>query len=162
MLRAFRKTLELDPTYHLAFPHIQDALLVSTRTGCALRVGETACVGDNPDVYQGFLLRNADTLVIVPVSMVRDGAAYVAQGVRWASEHASAGNLEEARRMAEAWLQAGPGEARPKIAYARILLRLGNPVGARALLRQVPPGSTGSRIETASARRSGWRTHSGR
>ena len=31
MLRAFRKTLELDPTYHLAFPHIQDALLVSSR-----------------------------------------------------------------------------------------------------------------------------------
>ncbi|HEV8198367.1 MAG TPA: hypothetical protein VGP87_17110 [Gemmatimonadales bacterium] len=149
MLRAFRKTLELDPTYHLAFPHIQDALLVSSRTGCLLRAGETTCSGDNPQVYQGFLLRNADTLVIVPVNMSRDGAAYVAQGIRWASEHAGAGNLEEARRVVDAWLLAGPAEARPKIAYARILLRMGKPGEARAMLRQVPAGATRSRIETA-------------
>jgi TolB-like protein len=149
MLRAFRKTLDLDPTYHLAFQHIQDALLVSSRTGCRLRGEETQCVGQNPELYQAFLLRDADSLVIAPVKVSRDPEAYAAQGLKWGSQHARAANLEEARRAAESWLQAGPNESRPKAAYARILLRMGNPQGARAMLHQIPPNAFHSRVEVS-------------
>ncbi len=148
MLRAFRKTLGLDPTYHLAFPHIQDALLVSTRSGCVLRSQQSQCGGQDP-TYQAFLLRDADSLVIVPVSLTRNPEQYAAQGLRWAEQHARARNLEEARAAVEAWLQAAPNESRPKAAYARLLLRLGDPAGAWAMLRQVPPNSVRSRIERA-------------
>lgn len=147
MLRAFRKTLELDPTYHLAFQHIQDALLVSTRSGCVLRRDSTQCSGTSPDVYQSFLLRDADSLVMVPIKLSGSADAYAAQGLKWGSQHARAANLEEARRAGESWLQAGPNESRPKAAYARILLRMGDPNGARAMLRQIAPNAFHSRVE---------------
>jgi tetratricopeptide (TPR) repeat protein/TolB-like protein len=147
MLRAFRKTLELDPTYHLAFQHIQDALLVSTRSGCALRGEATQCSGTSPEIYQAFLLRDADSLVMVPVKLSGNADAYAAQGLKWGSQHARAANLEEARRAAEVWLQAGPNESRPRAAYARILLRMGDANGARAMLRQMVPNAFRSRVE---------------
>ncbi len=152
MLRAFRKTLELDPTYHLAFPHIQDALLVSSRTGCVLRGEETQCAGNNPRSYQAFLLRGADSLVTIPVDVARDPEAYAAQGLRWAEQHTRARNLEDAKRAAEAWLQAGPNEIRPKIAYGRILLRSGDPQGARAIHSRIGKVSYGGRIEASNYR----------
>ncbi len=148
MLRAFRKTLELDPTYHLAFQHIQDALLVSTRGGCVLQGDRTQCAAQD-QVYQAFLNRDADSLVIIPVNVAREPEAYAAEGARWAAQHARARNLEEARKAAESWLQAGPNEVRPKVAFARLLLRLGNPAGARALYRQMAPNGIHGRVEVA-------------
>ena len=42
-LRAFRRTLELDPSFHLAFAHIPDILHAEQRAGCLPPAGQTAC-----------------------------------------------------------------------------------------------------------------------
>lgn len=148
MLRAFRKTLELDPTYHLAFQHIQDALLTSTRTGCFLKPESTQCPGSDV-VWQAFVLRDGDSLLMVPVNLTRDPQGFAAQGLRFAREHARARNLQEARRAVEGWLQAGPNEVRPKSALARILLRQGDIAGARAVMAQIGATAVGGRVESS-------------
>jgi eukaryotic-like serine/threonine-protein kinase len=136
MLRAFRRTLELDPTYHLAFQHIQDALLVSTRGGCRYVPGADLCAEENTS-FQSYLRRSGDSLLLIPVN-VRNTAALIQQAVAARQEGARTQNLLEARRVAEAWLAAGPNELRPRIAYGKILLRLGEVALADSTFRRLP------------------------
>lgn len=105
MLRAFRRTLELDPSYHLAFQPIQGALLSNTRRGCRLRPNQTTC-GRNTQVYQAVPLRNSDTLVTIPVYAVTSTAELSAQIAEGQRTRARWQNLLAARRAAEAWLAA--------------------------------------------------------
>ncbi|HTL05730.1 MAG TPA: hypothetical protein VL241_08275 [Gemmatimonadales bacterium] len=135
-LHAFRKTLQLDPTYHLAFQHIQDALLSSTRNGCRLLAGSDPCTTDR-GIFQSFLRRAGDSLLTVPVG-VADGIRELAQQAQAAAfERARTLNLREAQAVAADWLASGPGEYRPRVAYARILLRLGQIREADSLFRLV-------------------------
>jgi tetratricopeptide (TPR) repeat protein len=134
MLRAFRKTLELDPTYHLAFQHIQDALLARSRNGCRLAADETVC--SQRFVFKSALLRRGDTLVTIPTDSEAVFQDQVVEGQRTGAHRQ---NLLEARRDAEAWLAAGPGESQPLIAYFRILLRVGDLSTADSVLRVVAP-----------------------
>jgi eukaryotic-like serine/threonine-protein kinase len=146
MLRAFRKSLELDPTYHLAFQHIQDALLTGARPGCRINPGETQCAPQSGGL--GAVIRRAgDSLVTVPVN------AASLEGAREQTTHqVEAGitrvrhqNLLEARRAAEDWLAAAPGETRPRVAYTRILLRLGQVRAADSVSRLVEANRTSTR-----------------
>jgi eukaryotic-like serine/threonine-protein kinase len=134
-VQAFARSLELDPTYHLAFQHIQDVLLNDQRTGCAL--GTTpAC--ERP--YIAFLRRDGDSLIQKPVS-ASSGPEAVQERIAAAASNSRRRNLEAARALAERWLQVGPTERRARIAYARSLLRLGDLDGAEANFALVPPGS---------------------
>ena len=148
-LRAFRTALELDPTYHLAFQHIQDALLAPVRNGCRLPSGEVACTVQAGG-YQGVLRRAGDTLVTVPVLVSSaagsdDYLRHIAEAKR---DRVRRRNLEEARRVAEAWIASGPVQARAKLAYARILLRLGMVEAADSAARQVGDAHT-ARVDGA-------------
>ena len=148
MLLAFRRTLELDPTYHLAFQHIQDALLSSTRTGCVVVPNADLCANESGP-YQAFLRRSGDSLLLVPVS-IRNSGALAEQAVLARREDARTQNLVEAQRAARAWLAAGPGEVRPRVAYGRILLRLGDPTRADSIFRSLPPGARMTQSEAGS------------
>lgn len=159
-LGAFRRTLELDPTYHLAFQHIQDALLARIRAGCVLPPSDTECAASQTLTFQSAVGRAGDTLVTVPINLAnrRGFESYQLQLADFLRSGARRQNLEAARRVAQAWLAAGPGESRPRVAYARILLKLGRLAEADSLLRQLPhaPGGraesgnlTADRIEIA-------------
>jgi tetratricopeptide (TPR) repeat protein/TolB-like protein len=127
-LRAFLRALDLDPTYHLAYSHLPDILLVDSRTGCAGR----DLVDRNCPAAQQYLastLRDADSLLQPPISgfnpagMAAQARAALAQGV-WRS------NVQRNRDYAQAWVNAGPGERRAHAALAQALLRQGLPVEA--------------------------------
>jgi len=120
-MRAFQRALELDPSYHLAYSHIPDILLVERRIGCRSTAADANC--QPPHVAR--VLRHADTLVTIPVlptdlaALARQGDSAVAQAV-WRT------NLQQNRVFAQAWVNAGPAEPRAHIALARALLRSGN------------------------------------
>ncbi|NOT07099.1 MAG: hypothetical protein HOP28_02745, partial [Gemmatimonadales bacterium] len=139
MLKAFRHALELDPTSHLAFQHIQDALLTRVRQGCRLPPGVERC-GSTGVLFEGVLQRDADSLLIAPVSLATSTASRSEQLVAAQRQGARRANLEAARQVAEEWLRAGPGESRPRRAYARILLRLGRVAAADSILRGAGTG----------------------
>ena len=136
-LHAFRHVLELDPTYHLAFQHIQDALQASTRTGCLVVSGQPTC--STPETaFQSAVRRSGDSLLLEPVRVLGEGSRqYAAQRAAAAAEGSRRRNLEEARRAAADWLSAGPNEPRAQIAYARALLRLGRVEEAGTAAAQV-------------------------
>ena len=146
-IRAFRKTLELDPTYHLAFQHIQDAFLANARTGCAVMATADPCT-DQAGIYQAYLRRAGDTLLLEPVQVFRtDALSAQAEAAR--REGSRRQNLADARAAAEAWLAAGPAESRPLVAYGRILLRQGRVEAADSVLRLVRPSARMTKPEAA-------------
>jgi tetratricopeptide (TPR) repeat protein/TolB-like protein len=138
-LRAFRRVLALDPTYHLAFQHIQDGLQNTARQGCLEVGGRPACGTQGENVYAAVLRRAGDSLVLEPVRIsAPDGpSAYAAQQRAARQDGSRRRNLDEARRAAEEWLSAGPTEPRARIAHARALLRLGRLEEAAAAARQL-------------------------
>lgn len=134
-LRAFQRTLELDPTYHLAFSHIPDILQVDQRAGCRGRDAMTGCV--NSDVFLAFTVRDGDSLLHEP-RMVQGPQAVFEQQRRRANANGTwRANLEQSRRSAEAWVQVGPAESRAHQALGRTLLRLGRPEEAAREMAQV-------------------------
>ena len=144
-MRAFRRVLVLDPTYHLAFQHVQDVLLAVTRAGCRPRAGETSCAGANSHVAA--VRRSGDSVVTVPFKLPEDVAAYEDQVSTARRDRSRQRNLEEAKLAALEWLQAAPEEMRARIAYGRILLRVGQIDSADAVLRRV----TGARARVEQA-----------
>jgi tetratricopeptide (TPR) repeat protein/TolB-like protein len=148
-LRLFRRVLALDPTYHLAFQHIQDALQASGRQGCLITGGRVDCGADGSRVFLAVMRRHGDSLLTVPLRQAGPGAAaYAEQRAEAARDGSRRRNLEEARRAAEEWVQAGPAEPRARMTLARALLRLGRIEEAAAAARQVT-GSGMSRNEGA-------------
>ncbi len=139
-LHAFRRVLSLDPTYHLAFQHVQDVLLASIRLGCHPPAGATSCVeGSNSP---GAVRRQGDSIATVPFSFA-NRASFEAQVAAARRDRSRQRNLEEARQAALDWVQAGPSEPRAKMAYGRILLLSGQIDSADVVLRQVPQRPSG-------------------
>lgn len=147
-LHAFRRVLELDPTYHLAFQHIQDALLASVRQGCRLSPERDSCTPQN-STYQAVIRRAGDSLVTEVANLTTTtGAEAIARHTLEARQSkVRRQNLEDARRAAESWLSAGPAGVRAHLAYARILLRLGNVRASDSVARLVTSRAT-SRLES--------------
>jgi len=107
-MRAFRRALELDPTYHIAFAHVPDILLVETRAGCLGQDVMTACPSHRQ--FVGALRRGGDTLLIEAVPAGAGGplARQRAEAVRQGAWRA---NVEQAHRLAETWVQARTSRA---------------------------------------------------
>ena len=137
-LHAFRRVLELDPTYHLAFQHIQDALLAGVRQGCRLTSEQDTCAPQT-SAYQAVIRRAGDTLLteVANLTTLLGVEAIARQTLEARQSRVRRQNLEEARRAAESWLAAGPSGVRPHLAYARTLLRLGNVRAADSVARLV-------------------------
>jgi tetratricopeptide (TPR) repeat protein/TolB-like protein len=136
-LRAFRRVLDLDPSYHLAYYHILDILRSDNRNGCR-QEPEDDCA------YRALLLRDADTLVESPIETERWAEHAAANRVAWARARQS--NLVDAREVAARWVAAGPDEVRARTRYAELLNLTGNldaaerEIGAAARLS--PDGSS--------------------
>src|SRR5206468_1568755 len=94
---------------------------------------------DQRAVYQAYLRRSGDTLLLIPVGVLNIGQL-TAQGAAARREGARRQNLTEALHAAEEWMASGPTESRPKIEYGRILLRLGEVARADSVLRSVKSG----------------------
>jgi len=135
---AFQRALELDPSNHLAFQHIQDALVGVGRGGCL----PDATSGECRIGVQAALTREADSLVTIPVQLTDGGVALRRQLDAAARAGARGANLLEAQRFARLWLAAAPAEPRSLIANGRLWLRLGRPDSAEFYLaRATPDGS---------------------
>lgn len=142
-LQAFRRTLELDPTYHLAFAHIPDILHADQRAGCLPASGQTWCGG--PFTYQAVVMRRGDSIALRPVH-ASQGEAYAAQFLEAARLGTRRANYELARDIAAAWVQSGPNEPRAHLALGRALLRVGDLQGANRELRLVTGQRTGIEV----------------
>ncbi|MDO8665784.1 MAG: hypothetical protein Q7J79_04180, partial [Gemmatimonadales bacterium] len=132
-LRAFRKALELDPTYHLAFAHIPDILQSDQRGGCRPESAGQDCTVP----YVAVVLRGGDTLVTAPVPQATGSEETARQLAEAARTNARRANYLQAVEIARAWVDAGAGrpEPRARAAYGRALLRTGNLQAAARELR---------------------------
>jgi tetratricopeptide (TPR) repeat protein/TolB-like protein len=133
-LRVNRRILEFDPTYHLAFQHIQDALTAGARPGCRPVAGQSRC-GEGRTPLMAVLIRSGDSLQAVPVSLADGGHAFQAQALEALHGGSVRRNLILARDIALQWVAAGPNETRARIACGGVLLRLGDIESADAQLR---------------------------
>src|SRR5205823_2134450 len=113
-IRVFERALQLDPTFHLAFQHVLDALLATNRDGYERR----RCPAPGPIrpecTYRAFVLRDHDSLVTVPVPAA-DTAAFAAQGAAYIRADTRRRNLDKAREKALAWVNDAPNENRAHI-----------------------------------------------
>jgi len=139
-LRAFRKTLELDPTYHLAFAHIPDILQADQRTGCRAPAPGQPCT----EGYAAVVLHSADSLMTTPVSQVTGGEDVARQIAEATRTNARRAGYLQAAEIARAWVDAGAGrpEPRARAAYGRALLRTGDLQGA---VRELAAAAAGHR-----------------
>jgi tetratricopeptide (TPR) repeat protein/TolB-like protein len=127
-LRAFLRALDLDPTYHLAYSHLPDILLVDSRTGCAGRDQvDRSCTPQQQ--YLATTLRDGDSLLQQPIAAV-NAAGMTAQARTALTQGVWRTNIQRNRDYAQAWVNAGPGERRAHAALAQALLRQGLPAEA--------------------------------
>jgi tetratricopeptide (TPR) repeat protein/TolB-like protein len=136
-IRAFSRVLQLDPTYHLAYQHIIDALVPERGQLCHRPNPSAPCT-----LYGAFPIRSGDTLVVMPVAIVADSAKLRAQAERFVQTASRRRNLDIARTFAEAWVQAAPAEAQAHRALARVLVLQGHVAEANAEMALVKEKGT--------------------
>ena len=132
-IAAFRRTLLLDPTYHPAFEHVIDILTTSNISVCAV---EVAGCSNDPGTYAAWIIRDADTLVIQPVR--GNFTVKTPMRARQDATRSPLLNLQEARRIAREWADAGPGEARAHLNLAKLDMQLGDLAAASSELALIP------------------------
>lgn len=136
-IRAFERTLQLDPTYHLAYQHIIDGLTSDRHPNVCYQAAPTArCV-----FYGAFLIRPADTLVVTPVPLA-DTAKLPLQAEQYIETRSRRRNLDLAQTYAEAWVQASPGEPQGHRALARVMVLQGRVGEAETELAQIKARGT--------------------
>jgi tetratricopeptide (TPR) repeat protein len=138
-VRAFRRSVDLDPTYHLALQHIPDMLEATSRGACR----GTPCGPQNS--YVAAVLRDGDTLVTTPVRTT-EGRELGRQFAEASRTNARYLNLVQARRVVQEWVSAGPNEPRARRTLAHLTLRTGDPAGAERMYAQVA-SATATRLE---------------
>lgn len=132
-IAAFRRVLLLDPTYHPAFEHILDALTAGQVVIC--RVQGPVC-GNDDNSWQARIIRDGDSLVIQPMSHARLTEVFRQQRTADANRSALL-NLRAAQKIAQDWVDAGPGEARARLNLGYVDLLLGDVQQASDELRQI-------------------------
>jgi len=151
-LRTNRRIVDLDPTYHLAFQHILDALTTGMRPGCRPSAGQSSCDG-SAITFAAAPIRSGDSLRTVPVSLLDGGRALQAQLLQSQRSGSVRRNLEVARDAAMQWVTAGPTETRAHTSAGQVFLRLGDVVAADAQLQMVHgPASVTDLVQVAMAR----------
>lgn len=123
-LRAMIRALDLDPSYHLAFQHIQDILQNERRDGCRERSPGTC-----GEAYAAVVERDGDTLVTRPLPL-RQFFEVAALPVPLRRREARRANLVLARDIAARWVTSAPQEPRAHLAYGLTLLATGDAQGA--------------------------------
>jgi tetratricopeptide (TPR) repeat protein len=137
-IKAFARALQLDPTYHLAYQHIIDALTPERAPTVCRRASPAApCT-----FYGAFLIRSGDSLIMTPVALIADSARLRMQGERFIETASRRRNLDLARTFAEAWVQAAPNESQAHRALARVLVLQGRVADAGVAMAQVKARGT--------------------
>ncbi|MDB4873820.1 MAG: putative serine/threonine protein kinase [Gemmatimonadetes bacterium] len=147
-IAAFRRVLVIDPSYHPAFEHVIDMLATTQVTVCAV---ERPGCGNDLGTYAGWVIRDADTLLIQPVR--GNSTVKTPMRARQDSTRSPLLNLREARRIAREWADAGPGEARAHLNLAKLDMQLGELAAAKAELALIPAnGDATARTNALEAR----------
>lgn len=139
-IAAFRRVLLLDPAYHPAFEHILDAL---TKSGFSLCVRNVVGCANDPDSWATWVGREHDSLVVIVTR-----PDHHEPQLRFEANGSAGQNRRAAQRIAEEWVNAGPGEPRAHLNLAAVDLSLGE-VGraATALRGSLTGGDEYSRLE---------------
>lgn len=132
-LRSFRRALELDPSYHLAFAHIHDILSNEFRAGC-----QADTMARCASAYLALPLLVADTIATEPLPLAQSQRIGTVAQSRERSDARRRFN-ELALDIAQQWVYAGPNEGRARLALGRALLRLGRLERARLEMAQASP-----------------------
>ena len=135
-IRAFQRTLDLDPTYHLAFQHILDALRAEVRSGANRAICPTDRDAGPRCTYAAYVRRDHDTLVMAPV-LASDTAALAAQAADYVKTDAKRKNLEQALATAKAWVASAPDESRARVALGDVYTQLSDAAHAEDEFAQV-------------------------
>jgi tetratricopeptide (TPR) repeat protein len=139
-IRAFDRVLTLDPSYHLAYQHIIDALSAErSNLACYRRTPDGGCVN-----YHGMYVRSGDSLVVTPARFL-DFEAMRTQADAYLRARSRARNLEVAERYATAWVQASPAESQARRALTRVYILQGRIADAEAQSKLIT--SRGSPLE---------------
>jgi len=128
-VHAFRRALDLDPTYHLAYSHIVDAYNNQFRGG-------QFCVEGRCRQVISVVRIAGDSLVTTPILLPRDTAVFRAHMEDHRRTNARRQTLDRGRRVAEQWVAANPSEDRARLMHATVLLLLGRPEDADSTLRR--------------------------
>ena len=120
-LAAFRRVLQLDPAYHPAFSYIQNVLTAERRQACLPpRTATFRCTS-----WMSYVVRDGDSLITVAARRSNGDAEFERQLAGRARTRSRYLNFEEARRIAQDWVSAAPGEDRAHLALGEVLLSLG-------------------------------------
>jgi tetratricopeptide (TPR) repeat protein/TolB-like protein len=130
-VRAFRRALELDPAFHLAYQHLVDAYQSHIRFG-------QHCVGQTCAGYAAFAVNRGDSLVMVPM---RDTARLREQFADYVRSGSRRRNIAVSRRIAEEWLASSPNEDRARVALASTYYAAGELESAGRVLANVGTNS---------------------
>ena len=121
--RLFRRVLQLDPTYHLAYQHVVDGNLIELRTGSVVSASESP--GTAAQSRRAFLNRDGDSLLMIPTTIVANTPAWDSAYAELGRSRARVRNVQIARATAEEWLAAAPSEPRAHRSAARVYTVLG-------------------------------------
>jgi tetratricopeptide (TPR) repeat protein len=129
-LHAFRRALELDPSYHLAYGEIEKVLRLPARAGCLNKQvreeGQRSCGRS----YVAIVAADGDSLVTAPQPLGEESTLQ-----RRLGSEGGASRLPWLRDIAAAWVAAAPDEWRARLAHATVLLESGDPQDAAAEAR---------------------------
>jgi len=144
--RAFRRALELDPTYHLAYSHIVDAFSLTFRSG-------QYCPEGRCRNYIGVVRASGDSLLIVPLLLPRDTALFREQMEDYLRSGSRRRLLERAQRTAEQWVASNATDDRARLMHAIVLSGLGRVAQADSSMRRARLNDTSSSGLTATLNR---------
>ncbi len=120
-IAAFRRVLQIDPSYHPAFEHVLDML---TRAQVLVCIDQRPGCGNDQRIYVTYVLRDADSLLLQPVR--GDFRVKMPWANRQDGSHSLMKNLRAAQRIAQEWVDAGPGEPRAHSNLAMLDMQLGD------------------------------------
>ena len=130
--RAFERVLALDPSYHVAYPHLVDMLMGGPRTACLRDAEGRQCLA----VYYSLPRLEGDSLVVELIDN-RDTARTRSEAARYVERGMLRRQLARADTISLRWLDAAPGENYAIIQRATLLSRIGRLSEARGLLARV-------------------------
>jgi tetratricopeptide (TPR) repeat protein/TolB-like protein len=136
-IRAFERVLRLDPTYHLAYQHIIDALAGERHP----QVCHANVPGQRCTVYTSMLIRSGDSIAARPAAL-SDTAKLRQQGEEYLRTSSRRLSLNLARNFADAWVNAAPDEPQARRALARILVLQGQYADAERELARIKGGGS--------------------
>jgi TolB-like protein/tetratricopeptide (TPR) repeat protein len=139
--RAFERVLALDPSYHVAYPHLVDMPRHAFRQGCVFDA-ERRCT-----VNYGALVRFiGDSIATTPLAF-RDSIAFRAQIEEFVRQGGLRRQLARADTMSLRWLSVASGETYALIDRGRVLSMLGRVQEASDVLSRA--GAVGGPVERA-------------